>query len=363
VNFFQGLGVAQLAALLLEQMCEGENAPSTPPDFTASSLGVCPDVGAEMTQEKAKRVLEKVDQLTEAEIDAMLGRLGAEPAASVDGPRPGGTESALRRVPGSITGSALVGLKLPALVGKTAIITGSSQGIGRAIAIALGRMGANVVVNYYSNQASAKETAEAIETGGGKAIVVRANVEDKGQIERLVATGAEHFGSVDIFIGNAASGVPRPLLEQDDRVWDWTMNVNARSIFIGVKAAIPYMKARGWGRVIGITSLGSRRVLPNYGVIGVSKAAIEALIRYFAVELAPHGICCNTISPGLIVTNSVKHFPSWEQFAENTRDRTPTGALVTFEQTAAMVAFLCSESASSIVGQTLVIDGGYEVAS
>ncbi len=250
---------------------------------------------------------------------------------------------------------------MTSLAGRTAVITGSGRGIGSAIAVELARMGANVTVNYFRNRQPAEETAAAVEAAGGRALVVKAHVGRRDQIENLVAQAAAAFGSVDIFVANAASGVPRPLLEQDQREWDWTVDINARSLFYGVKAAAPLMKAGGWGRVIGITSMGSRRTLPNYGVIGVSKAAIETLIRYLAVELAPYNIRCNAVSPGIVLTDAVQHFPEWEWMVESARARTPTGSFVTAAQVASVVGFLCTEGASGLVGQTLIVDNGYEI--
>ena len=247
------------------------------------------------------------------------------------------------------------------LRGKTAIITGSGRGIGRAMAMKLGGMGANVTVNYFRNRVPAEDTAQAIITAGGSAMVVKAHMGRTEQVERLVKETVEAFGSVDIFIANAASGVPKPLLSQGDREWDWTMNINARSLLHGVKAAAPYMQAHAWGRVIGITSMGSRRTLPHYGVVGVSKAAIETLIRYLAVELAPYGITANAISPGVILTDAVTHFPEWERLVRIAEDRTPTGRLTTTEEIAELVGFLCTDAARNIVGQTLIVDGGYEI--
>jgi enoyl-[acyl-carrier protein] reductase III len=247
------------------------------------------------------------------------------------------------------------------LRGKTAVITGSGRGIGRAIALELAGHGVNVAVNYFRHKAQAEETAAAVEARGGKAVVVKAHVGDVEGVERLVATAAEAFGSVDIFVGNAASGVLKPVAEQELKGWEWTVNINARSILFGAKAAVPYMKERGWGRIIGISSFGSRRVLPEYSVVGVSKAAIEALIRYLAVELAPDGIVCNTVSPGVVETEALNFFPSKDLILSEGLRRTPAGRFVTPEEVAKLVAWLCTDEARMIVGQTLVIDGGYEL--
>jgi enoyl-[acyl-carrier protein] reductase III len=249
------------------------------------------------------------------------------------------------------------------LRGKTAVITGSGRGIGRAIALELAGYGANIAVNYFRRKFRAEETARDVEALGARAIVVKAHVGEVEGVERLVAAAAEEFGSVDIFIGNAASGVLKPVAEQELKGWEWTVNINARSILFGAKAAVPYMKARGWGRVIGISSFGSRRVLPEYSVVGVSKAAIEALIRYLAVELAPHGIVCNTVSPGVVETEALDFFPSKDLILAEGLRRTPAGRFVTPEEVAKLVAWLCTDEARMIVGQTIIMDGGYELVA
>ena len=141
------------------------------------------------------------------------------------------------------------------------------------------------------------------------------------------------------------------------------MNINARSVLFGAQAAAPYMQAAGWGRIIGVSSMGSRRVLPEYSVVGVSKAAIETLIRYLAVELAPHGIICNAVSPGLVETDALEFFPSKDQMLAEGLRRTPAGRFVTPEEIARVVAWLCTDDARMIVGQTLIVDGGYEIVA
>ncbi len=247
------------------------------------------------------------------------------------------------------------------LAGKAAVITGSGRGIGRAIALELAGHGVNVAVNYLRHRTHAEETVAEIEAKGVRAILVKAHVGEVEGVQRLVETAAEAFGAVDIFVGNAASGVLKPVAEQQLKGWEWTININARSILFGAQAAARYMMQRGWGRVIGISSFGSRRVLPEYSMVGVSKAAIEALIRYLAVEYAPFGIVCNTVSPGVVETEALNFFPSKEAILSEGLRRTPAGRFVTPEEVAKLVAWLCSDDSRMIVGQTIVMDGGYEL--
>ena len=249
------------------------------------------------------------------------------------------------------------------LRGKTAVITGSGRGIGRAIALELAGHGANVAVNYFRHKAQAEQTAADVELAGGRALVVKAHVGEIEGVQRLVGAAAETFGGVDIFVGNAASGVIKPALQQELKGWDWTLNVNARSILFGAQAAAQHMMKGGWGRVIGISSISARRVLPEYSLVGVSKAVIETLIRYLAVELAPHGIICNAVSPGVVETEALNFFPSKELILTEGLRRTPAGRFVTPEEVAKLVAWLCTDDAKMIVGQTIVMDGGYELVA
>ncbi len=249
------------------------------------------------------------------------------------------------------------------LCGKTAVITGSGRGIGRAIALELAGHGANVAVNYFRHKDEAEQTAHEAEAAGGRAIVVKAHVGEIAGVQRLVHTAAEAFGSVDIFVGNAASGVLKPVIQQELKGWDWTLNVNARSILFGAQAAAQHMLKNGWGRIIGISSFGARRVLPEYSLVGISKAVIETLIRYLSVELIPHGIVCNAVSPGVVETEALNFFPSKDAILAEGLRRTPAGRFVTPEEVAKLVAWLCTDDARMIVGQTIVMDGGYELVA
>jgi enoyl-[acyl-carrier protein] reductase III len=160
------------------------------------------------------------------------------------------------------------------LAGKLALVTGGGRGIGRAVALELAERGADVLVNYLRNSDAAEETAEAVRACGRRAETIRAHVGEPEKVERMFGEIAERWGYLDILINNAASGVIRPLRDLSTHHWDWTVNINARGSWLCAKAAVPLMDGRG-GRIIGISSLGSGRVLPEYSAVGISKAALE----------------------------------------------------------------------------------------
>ena len=248
------------------------------------------------------------------------------------------------------------------LLGRAALITGSSRGIGRSIALELAGRGADIVVNYVRKRSAAEEVVASIEEQGRRAIAVRANVGNAAHIEAMFDRVRAEFGRCDILVGNVASGVVRPITEVEDKHWDWTLDINARSILRCAQQAVPLMEAQGWGRIIGITSFGSTRVFSEYGVIGVSKAAVEALIRYLAVELAPKGVVVNAVSPGIVATDALQYFPiDVRETLIQAAERTPARRVTTPEDVARVVAFLCSDDAAMIVGQTIVVDGGWSI--
>ena len=169
-------------------------------------------------------------------------------------------------------------------------------------------------------------------------------------------TVRNRFGRLDILINNAASGVNRPGMELEEKHWDWTLDINTKAPWLCTKEAVPLME-RG-GRVVNISSLGANRVLPNYLSVGVSKAGLEAVTRYMAVELAPLGITVNAISGGFVPTEALEHFPNREEMLATAKSKTPGGQLLTAEDLAKAVAFLCSEDAAMIRGQVIIVDGG-----
>jgi len=247
---------------------------------------------------------------------------------------------------------------------KIALVTGSGRGIGRAIALYFARNGADVVVNFFRNRAPAEETAREIEKLGRRALVVKADVGEIEGIGKLFDEVEKGFGGLDIFVHNAASGYNRPALEQKPKGWEWTMNINARALLFAAQRAVPLMERRGGGSIVSLTSGGSTRVLPDYVVVGASKAALESLTRYLAVELAPKNIIVNAVSPGLIMTDAITHFDIINKekgIIKRAVASTPAGRLVTPEDVADAVGFLCSPAASMIRGQVIVVDGGYSL--
>lgn len=244
---------------------------------------------------------------------------------------------------------------------KIVLITGSGRGIGRAISLHFARLGAHIAVNFFRNRQPAEETVEEIRSLGCKAVAIKANVGDLGDINFLFDELEGYFGGLDILVSNAASGYNRPAMQQKPKGWEWTMNINARSLLFAAQRAVPLMEKRGGGYIVSISSPGSIRVLPDYIVVGASKAALEALTRYLAVELAPKNIVVNAISPGVIETDALKHFDTMQKsgISERIRANTPAGRMVRPEDVAEVTAFLCSPAAAMIRGQVILVDGGY----
>jgi enoyl-[acyl-carrier protein] reductase III len=249
--------------------------------------------------------------------------------------------------------------------GKVILITGSGRGIGRVIALHFARLGADVVVNFFRNRTPAEQTVADIEALGRRALLVKADIGNLDDLQRLFDETAAAFGGLDILVHNAASGYNRPVMEQKPKGWDWTMNINARSLLFAAQHAVPLMEQRGGGSIVSISSPGAQYVLPDYSVVGASKAALEALTRYLAVELAPHNIVANAISPGVVETEALRHFEATSQsdIFEKVSSNTPAGRLVLPQDVAELTAFLCSPAASMIRGQVIVIDGGYTLTA
>jgi len=240
------------------------------------------------------------------------------------------------------------------LADSSVLVTGGTRGIGLAIARRLVADGAaRAVLGYLRNDAAADEAAGELQRLGAEVELVRGNVASESTIGKLAAAGPYR-----VVVHNAATGVIRPALETEDKHWDWTLNANARSLLSLARATVPQMSSGS--AIVAISSLGSERVLDNYVLVGTSKAAMESVMRYLAVELAPSGIRVNAVSAGVVDTEALDHFPNKDEMLA-TAGRTPAGRLVEPDDVAAAVSFLSSDDAAMVCGHTLVVDGGFSL--
>jgi enoyl-[acyl-carrier protein] reductase III len=234
------------------------------------------------------------------------------------------------------------------------LVTGGSRGIGRAIALRLARDGAQrIAIGYLRNESAAEETADALRAVGAEVVCIRGNISSERVLAEIAA-----LGPLDALVHSAATGVIRPALETEDKHWDWTLNANARALLSLVRATVSAMPAGS--SIVALSSLGSQRVLENYALVGTSKAALESLVRYLAVELAPRGIRVNAVSGGVVETGALDYFPNKAEMLR-AGAANPVGRLVTPEDIAGVVSFLCSPDAEMIRGQTIVVDGGFSL--
>jgi enoyl-[acyl-carrier protein] reductase III len=237
---------------------------------------------------------------------------------------------------------------------RAVLVTGGTRGIGKEIAIRFASSADRIVLGYLRNDTAADAAAEEIRSAGSEPALVRGNVAS----ERVIADCASH-GPYDVIVHNAATGVIRPALEVEDKHWDWTLAANARALLSLARACAPDM--RPGSSIVAISSRGSIRVLDNYVLVGTSKAALESVVRYLAVELAPREIRVNAVSAGVVETEALDYFPNREEMLHAARERTPAGRMVEPADVAGAVEFLCSPDAEMVRGQTLIVDGGYSL--
>lgn len=243
------------------------------------------------------------------------------------------------------------------LKGKVAFVSGGTKGIGKCIAKGLAEKGAHVVVNYFRSRSSAEETVKELQAMGVESYAHRANMGNHDQIPAIFEGIKERFGKLDILVSNAALGLFTEMLGIDDKSWDLSMHTNARAFLNSVQTASSIMPDHS--RIITISSLGSIRYIPGYAAIGVSKAAIENMIKYMAVELAPRKITVNCVSGGFIDTNAMKSFPNYDDMVKEVVERTPFKRMGTPQEVGDVAVFLAGPKATWITGQTIIVDGGY----
>jgi enoyl-[acyl-carrier protein] reductase III len=248
--------------------------------------------------------------------------------------------------------------------GKVALVTGSSRGIGRAIALRLAGEGADVVVHYRRQTVAAQETAAAIAALGQRALVVQAELGEAPAVRRMFAQVHETFGVLDIFVANAAATAFKPLLEQQAHHLDRTFAITVDAFVVAVQEAVKLMHRRR-GKIITVSGIDARRYIPLHGALAAAKGALEVLTAYLACELAPQGISVNGVNPGFVNTDSAHVFGEhvYHLLAKNIVTYTPMQRVGTPDDIANVVAFLCSEDAAWICGQTLTVDGGLSLTS
>jgi NAD(P)-dependent dehydrogenase (short-subunit alcohol dehydrogenase family) len=250
-----------------------------------------------------------------------------------------------------------------ALQGRVAVVTGSSRGIGQAIAIAMAQAGAKVVVTYVSRRQEAEEVARQIEATGAQVLVVGVDISQREQVERLFSKTLEAFGRLDVLVNNAAAFHPKvPLLELSEADWDRVMGVNLKGTFLCCQVAARHMIQQGSGTIINISSTGAYEVFSNMGAYSSSKGGVNALTRALAVELAPYGIRVNGIAPGHIDTEAnIKFLAEVPGRDEKTFRRIPLARLGRTEEIATMAVFLASDGVGYMIGQTVLVEGGLTI--
>jgi len=246
------------------------------------------------------------------------------------------------------------------LRGRRALVTGSSRGIGRAIALSLADFKVDVAINYLRNRSRAEETVEEIRSRGVRSLLVKGNVANPDHVERIFSTIQDEWGGLDIVVSNAASGVLKSVRELTIHHFDWSMHINAAAL-LPITQNFLRMESETEKVLVAVSSLGAIRAIPNYTAVGASKAALESMVRHMAAELAPDGMRINAVSAGTVDTDALLHFPNREELLEGARERTPAGRLVSPQDVANTVVYLCTEYASMIHGQVIVVDGGYSI--
>ena len=243
---------------------------------------------------------------------------------------------------------------------KVAVVTGSSRGIGRAIALRLAAGGAKVVVNYRGNESAAAEVVDQIQAAGGEALAVQADVSDPAQAEALIASAKKAYGRIDILVNNAGTTRDTLIMRMSEEDWDVVIDTNLKGTFNCIKAVTRPMMRQKYGRIVNVTSVSGLAGNAGQANYAAAKAGLVGLTKTVAKELGSRGITCNAVAPGYVPTDLTASLP--EELIQLAIERTPLGRTGTPEDMAAAVAFLASDDASYITGQVLAVDGGLAMA-
>ncbi len=242
------------------------------------------------------------------------------------------------------------------LENKVAVVTGASRGIGRAIALELARCGVSVVVNYNRSAEAAAEVVSTIESEGGQAIAIQADVGDLGQAKGLIQAAVDEFRRIDILVNNAGTTRDQLLMLMKEADWDDVLRINLKSVFNCCKPAARVMMRQRWGRIINISSVSGIAGQGGQTNYAASKAGIIGFTKSLAKELGPRNITVNAVAPGFIPTDLTADLP--EELRQKMLELTPLKRMGQPEEIAYAVAFLASDKASFITGEVLTVDGG-----
>lgn len=275
--------------------------------------------------------------------------------------KPGTIESLLAIARAHSRKEIAVAIKEP-LLGKVALVTGSSRGIGRETALELGKMGANVVVTFKTNQEKAQEVVQQLATMGRRGVAVKFDMNVAADVHQLFDRVEADFNTtLDIFVANAAASAFKPIADLKPRHFEMTYQSNVTNFVMACQRAAKIMTTHGGGKIVALSSIVTDNVLENMGLMASAKAAIESMARYMAVEFAPAGINVNTVVPGIVSTDSTLYYAGHgapEGYLAAALKATPQERLVSPQEVATVVAFLCTDAANGIVGQRIVVDGG-----
>lgn len=240
--------------------------------------------------------------------------------------------------------------------GRTAVITGGSRGLGRAICLELVKGGANVVLCWAGNEAAAQETARAVETAGGRALALRCDVSDAAQVDGLIQAAMERFGRVDILVNNAGITRDNLLMRMREEDFDAVIAANLKGTFLCMKAASRVMLRQRYGRIVNLSSVVGLRGNAGQVNYAASKAGVIGMTKSLAKELASRGVTVNAVAPGFIETDMTAALPEAARGAA--LESIPLGRFGRAEDVAKAVAFLAGDEAAYITGQVLAVDGG-----
>ena len=242
---------------------------------------------------------------------------------------------------------------------KIALVTGSSRGIGKAVALQYGREGAKVVVNYSSNDRAANDVVEAIRSMGSQAMAAKADVSKKSEVEKLVLSAVETFGGLDILVNNAGFTRPSMMLKMTEEQWDQVIDIHLKGAFLCSQAAASHMKEKKRGKIINVTSVAG--LVGTVGQINYSaaKGGIISMTKSLARELARYGICANVISLGIVATDMTEKIRSDEKLRDIYMNRILLKRFAEADDIAPAFVFLASDDSNYITGQLLCVDGGY----